>query len=155
MACIALHNICVHRNDPCKSRWRLEVNELNLICGSGQAGDDHTTREAIADWLWDARNERVAVPWLWSSHKHWMTKLYTTVAIINVMSGLLPPHSPTLTDACWPALCSISHKKMTWEIKQKCLFLHFIKLIWDLYAVKYIVGTGVFEPSSCVIPTCS
>ena len=62
MACIALHNICIHRNDPCKLRWRLKVNELNLIRGSGQASDAHTTREAIADWLWDVRNEKVAIP---------------------------------------------------------------------------------------------
>ena len=31
MTCILIHNICIHMNDPCKLRWRLEVNELNLI----------------------------------------------------------------------------------------------------------------------------
>ena len=31
MTCIALHNICIHRCDPCKPRWRLDIQELNLI----------------------------------------------------------------------------------------------------------------------------
>lgn len=55
MVCIVLHNICIHRNDPCKPRWRLEVDELNLIRGSGQAGDADTIWQVIADWLWGIR----------------------------------------------------------------------------------------------------
>ena len=58
MVCIVLHNICIHRNDQRKPRWRLEVNELNLIRGSGQAGDADTTRQVIANWLWGIREER-------------------------------------------------------------------------------------------------
>lgn len=60
MVCICLHNICIHRNDPCKERWRLKVNELNLIRGSGQAGDADTIREVISNWLWGIREERDA-----------------------------------------------------------------------------------------------
>ena len=61
MTCIVLHNIRIQRNDPCKSRWRLEVNELSLIPGTGQGGDAGTTREAIANWLWQIREERAAI----------------------------------------------------------------------------------------------
>ena len=31
MACIALHNLCIEISDPCQSRWRLEVDDLDLI----------------------------------------------------------------------------------------------------------------------------
>ena len=34
MACIALHNLCIAENDPCKPRWQLEVHKLDLIRGS-------------------------------------------------------------------------------------------------------------------------
>ena len=62
MTCIALHNLCIHRSDPCNPRWRLQVNELNLIRnGDAQADDGNTTREAVANWLWDIREERNAV----------------------------------------------------------------------------------------------
>ena len=61
MTCIVLHNICIHRNDPCKRRWRLEVNELSLVRGTGQGGDAGTTREAIGNWLWQIREERAAI----------------------------------------------------------------------------------------------
>ena len=63
MTCIALHNLCIHRSDPCNPRWRLQVNELNLIRnGDAQADDGNTTREAVANWLWDIREERNAAP---------------------------------------------------------------------------------------------
>ena len=59
MTCILLHNICVHRNDPCKPRWRLEVNQLNLIRGSGQAANAaEDVRSIISNWLWAVRQER-------------------------------------------------------------------------------------------------
>lgn len=61
IACIVLHNICIHRNDPCRLRWKLEVNELSLIRGTGQGRDAGTTREAIANWLWQIREERAAI----------------------------------------------------------------------------------------------
>ena len=31
MACIALHNICTGRSDPCQPRWGLEVEQLELM----------------------------------------------------------------------------------------------------------------------------
>ena len=31
MAFIALHNLCIEISDPCQPRWRLEVNDLDLI----------------------------------------------------------------------------------------------------------------------------
>ena len=47
----------------CNPRWRLQVNELNLIRnGDAQADDGNTTREAVANWLWDIREERNAAP---------------------------------------------------------------------------------------------
>lgn len=62
MTCIALHNLCIHRSDPCNPRWRLQVNELNLIRNDAQAEDGNTTRDTIANWLWDIREKRNAVP---------------------------------------------------------------------------------------------
>lgn len=59
MTCILLHNICIDRNDPCKPRWRLEVNQLNLIRGSGQATNAaEDVRCMISNWLWTLRQER-------------------------------------------------------------------------------------------------
>ncbi|XP_046856143.1 uncharacterized protein LOC124449247 [Xenia sp. Carnegie-2017] len=47
------------RNDPCKPRWRLEVNQLNLIRGSGQATNAaEDVRCMISNWLWTLRQER-------------------------------------------------------------------------------------------------
>ena len=31
MACIAWHNLCTEIYDPCQSRWRLEVDDFDLI----------------------------------------------------------------------------------------------------------------------------
>ena len=31
MAVVLMHNICIHRNDPCKPRWRLNVDDIELI----------------------------------------------------------------------------------------------------------------------------
>ena len=31
MTCILLHNICIARKDPCNPRWKLKVDELNLV----------------------------------------------------------------------------------------------------------------------------
>ena len=30
IACLMLHNLCMATNDPCNSRWRLSVEELEL-----------------------------------------------------------------------------------------------------------------------------
>jgi hypothetical protein len=59
MTCIALHNICIHRCDPCKPRWRLDIQELNLIRnGSTVDADSDTSKEIIANWLWDIKQKR-------------------------------------------------------------------------------------------------
>ena len=31
MATVALHNVCIHFNDPCESKLKLTVEELDLI----------------------------------------------------------------------------------------------------------------------------
>ena len=31
MAAIPLHNICMYKNDPCKPRWKLDVEQLELV----------------------------------------------------------------------------------------------------------------------------
>lgn len=31
MSSIALHNISIHRKDPCSPKWKLELEELNLV----------------------------------------------------------------------------------------------------------------------------
>lgn len=64
MACILLHNICIARKDPCKPRWRLNVNRLHLIRRHGNrplAADADDVRMAIANWLWDLAQQRDAL----------------------------------------------------------------------------------------------
>ena len=31
MSCIMLHNLCIELNDPCEPRWKLDVEELQLV----------------------------------------------------------------------------------------------------------------------------
>ena len=31
MAVVLFHNICIHRNDPFKPRWRFSVDDIELI----------------------------------------------------------------------------------------------------------------------------
>lgn len=56
MCAITLHNICIHVNDPCKGRWRLHVQELNLIRGRHNGVRDKNevqrVRQKVVDWLW-------------------------------------------------------------------------------------------------------
>lgn len=56
MACIALHNICIAKCDPCKPRWQLEVQELDLIEGSlireQRPAQSDLNRLKISNWLW-------------------------------------------------------------------------------------------------------
>ena len=60
MTCITLHNICIHRDDPCKPRWRLDVNQLNLLRGNaGQTGaDSDQIKTTITNWLWNLKQQR-------------------------------------------------------------------------------------------------
>ena len=56
MACIALHNICIDRSDPCQPRWRLEVEQLDLIEKPLSRAEDKEesslNRMKISNWLW-------------------------------------------------------------------------------------------------------
>ena len=50
MACGKLHNLCLVRNDPCNTRWRLTVDKLELNCNNRDS-NENTTK--IANWLWE------------------------------------------------------------------------------------------------------
>ena len=56
MACIALHNLCIAENDPCKPRWQLEVHKLDLIRGSLIREESKVKSNLnwmkISNWLW-------------------------------------------------------------------------------------------------------
>lgn len=59
MACIALHNLCISRSDPCLPRWQLRVENLNLIRQRTTRGHDRQLsqqiRSRITQWLWSLR----------------------------------------------------------------------------------------------------
>ena len=50
----ALDNLCLHMNDPCEPRWRLEVDELELgdqaIVREPNKGKSNQNRQKICDW---------------------------------------------------------------------------------------------------------
>ena len=55
-ACIALHNLFIAENDPCKPHWQLEVHELDfmrwsLIQEEGKV-KSNLNRMKISNWLW-------------------------------------------------------------------------------------------------------
>ena len=56
MACIALHNLCIEISDPCQPRWRLEVDDLDLIRKRLRRVEDKReaslNRLKISNWLW-------------------------------------------------------------------------------------------------------
>ena len=61
MACITLHNICIDRSDPCKPRWRLEVNKLDLIRRGADHGNTPNAMEVRGketNWLWELKEAR-------------------------------------------------------------------------------------------------
>ena len=61
MACIALHNICIAREDPCSPRWRLDIENLLLIRKRGNGEQDNEAdqvRTRITNWLWDLHQQR-------------------------------------------------------------------------------------------------
>ena len=45
MACIALHNLCIEISDPCQPRWRLEVDDLDLIRKRLRRAEDKREKE--------------------------------------------------------------------------------------------------------------
>ena len=57
MACIALLNLCIGISDPCQPRWRLKVNDLDLIRKRLHRAEDKRERESslnrlqISNWL--------------------------------------------------------------------------------------------------------
>ena len=60
MACIALHNLCIVRSDPCLPRWQLRVERLNLIRKPTKRTQDRQLsqeiRAKITRWLWSLRS---------------------------------------------------------------------------------------------------
>ena len=56
MACIALHNLCIEISDPSQPRWRLEVDDLDLIRKRLRRAEDKResslNRLKISNWLW-------------------------------------------------------------------------------------------------------
>ena len=56
MACIALHNLCIEISDPSQPRWRLEVDDLDLIRKRLRRAEDKResslNRLKISSWLW-------------------------------------------------------------------------------------------------------
>ena len=56
MACIALHNLCIEISDPSQPRWRLEVDDLDLIRKRLRRVQDKResslNRLKISKWLW-------------------------------------------------------------------------------------------------------
>ena len=60
MAAVVLHNICIFRNDPCKPRWRLEVDNFELHNFETQRGEGEQSKREnievsrkIMNWLWE------------------------------------------------------------------------------------------------------
>ena len=56
MACIMLHNLCIERNDPCESRWKLEVKDIELfekpLKRTKDSNESNLNRTKISNWLW-------------------------------------------------------------------------------------------------------
>ena len=56
MACIALLNLCIEISDPCQPRWRLKVNDLDLIRKRLHRAEDKRepslNRLQMSNWLW-------------------------------------------------------------------------------------------------------
>ena len=57
MACIMLHNLCIHIDDPCNPRWQLDVTELFLndknIQRSENKEESIDKSKRISEWLWE------------------------------------------------------------------------------------------------------
>ena len=55
MACIASHNLCIEISDPCQPRWRLEVDDLDLIRKRLRRAEDKRESSLyhlkISNWL--------------------------------------------------------------------------------------------------------
>ena len=63
MACIALNNLCIAENDPCKPRWQLEVHERDLIRTS-LIREDSKVKSNLNQMNFLNRMKN----WLWMNH---------------------------------------------------------------------------------------
>lgn len=62
MAAILLHNICMYKNDPCKPRWKLDVEQLELVNhGTLQLETRDSKRQSI-------KTSRQISELLWNNH---------------------------------------------------------------------------------------
>ena len=56
MACVLLHNLCIERRDPCNPRWKLRVDQINMIPRNVPRKEDkvHAGQIAnkVADWVY-------------------------------------------------------------------------------------------------------
>ena len=56
MACVMLNHFCIHTNDPCNTRWKLSLEEVELNVGkinrqqNNRISNENATK--IAKWLW-------------------------------------------------------------------------------------------------------
>ena len=57
MACVMLHNLCIATNDPCNPRWKLSVEELELLSRtikrSESKFESNKNAGIIKNWLWE------------------------------------------------------------------------------------------------------
>ena len=62
VAVVLLYNICIHRNDPCKPRWRSSVADIELIDTESDRiqhrncqNKSMETAHKISNWLWEQK----------------------------------------------------------------------------------------------------
>ena len=60
LACVFLHIFCIFMNDPFKSRWRLEIEEIEILNYEKQGKKERNGKNAsckiskqICNWLWE------------------------------------------------------------------------------------------------------
>ena len=59
MACIALHNLCIHVSDPCKQRWKLKVKDFDLVTKpiTREANATESLSVSTSNWLLSLTND--------------------------------------------------------------------------------------------------
>ena len=59
MVCAMLHNLCTAVDDPCLPRWKLQVDQLDLIdkrlVRSESKQESSSNAQKIADWIWEQK----------------------------------------------------------------------------------------------------
>ena len=57
LLCILLHNLCIAMKDPCKPRWRLRVQELQLddfiFDRQENKKESANISKKITEWIWE------------------------------------------------------------------------------------------------------